>query len=168
MSIEQQLTRAYVGEFVQLIEIDTTPIGGSSILRFTPSDNLPIIFRSQEYTPAVLQIQGTGQDGVAAPFRPKLNIAYTHAFASLMISMGDLIGARLLYHKTLSDYVSSGEVISTDEYTIFRKDSFSRNGIGFTLAAVSDKPYIYLPGRQILKDPSPYGLHCPAILRWKL
>lgn len=175
-TIKEQITEAYVGEVVELFVLDTTPIGGSMIYRYTPSSHTPISFSGHEYIPLPIAMQGLDRNLDSAPGRVALTLSSMNSmiFASI-ISLGDLVGARVTYIRTFKNFLDgqpqggSNQSFPVQRFVIYQKTMFSPQGIEFILTTEIDRPNVMLPLRQCLKsDVGINTLYCPGMQRTRL
>lgn len=174
MTIKQELNKDYVGNIVELFEIDLNPIGESDILRLTAHSESNVIWRGNTYVPFPLQVEYAERSNNAAPSRVKL-LASTAStlLTSLMLEHGDLVGARVIKWRTLAMYLDAEPTADPNQhwpverYTIIQRESLSRDGVSWVLANWLDTPNLILPGRQTLRDvASNKSLFCPGQVRY--
>ena len=105
-TIKEQITQPYVGELVELITIDTSPVGGTDIFRFTPSSDTPISFNGVTYNPMPITISGLSRSLDSAPGRVNLQVSSMNGLiAAAVITLGDLAGAKVTYIRTFKNYL---------------------------------------------------------------
>lgn len=175
-TIKEQLSQNYVGEMVELITIDTTPIGGTDVFHFTPSSNTPIAFNGVTYTPMPISISGLSRSMDAAPGRVNLQMSSMNGLvAAAVISLGDLVGSRVTSIRTFKNFLDgqtdggTQQSFPVQRFIIYQKEVFSREAIQWVLTTELDRPGAMLPMRQCLKsDVSRNALFCPGMQRSRL
>ncbi len=180
-TIKEQLSQPYVGNLVYLFHLDMTPLGVSTQLYFTPSSSSVINFNGQAYTPMPVELTGISNNMVSAPGRATLRLGantdgtYSRMLVSLVISLGDLVGARINVTKTFENFLDgkpqggTDQSFLTERFIIYRKDSFGPEGISWTVTSELDRPYVLLPLRQTLKsDVGTGALYAPGMQRLRL
>jgi len=175
MTIKQELTKEYVGEIVELYEIDLNPVGHNIISRFTPHSETNVTWRGEIYVPFPININGMNRSIDGAPSRPTLEASTASTLlTSMMISYGDLVGAKVTKWRTLSMYLDGSPDANPNQhwpvenYIIIQRSYLGTEGIKWVLANNIDKPGNILPRRQCLKDHiSKQGLYCPGMQRFR-
>lgn len=180
-TIKEQLKQPYVGNLVYLFNLDMTPLGVATQLYFTPSSSTTLTFNGQAYTPLPVEISGISNNMVGAPGRATLRMGanttgtYSRMLVSYVISLGDLVGARINVTKTFENYLDgkpeggTDQSFLTERFIIYRKDNFGPDGIQWTLTGELDRPYVLLPLRQTLKsDVGTGALYAPGMQRLRL
>lgn len=175
MAIKDQLVQEYVGEIVELYEIDLNPLGQSIIYRLTPHADEPISWQGEVFSPFPINITGMDRSYNKAPGRVKMEASTASTLmTSLMIQYGDLVGAKVKKWRTLSMYLDGKPTSDpaqhwpVENYVIIQRETLSVDGVRWILATNIDKPGNILPRRQCLKeDISRRGLYCPGMSRWR-
>lgn len=175
-TIAQQLSQPYVGEVVDLFHLDLRPIGQNLDFYFTPSSDRAIKFNNVTYQPLPISISGLNKDNNAAPGRVNLTVSnLTYMLAAMVVSYGDLVGARLNYTRTMKNFLDgqenggTGQAMNWQRYIIFQKNVHNQEMIQWVLSTELDRPDLYLPLRQCLKsDIVGNSLWCPGMQRTRL
>jgi len=154
--------------YIELFKLDFSVLSGLyagvtlPVLLLTPSgvnsNNTPINFGGEDYTPYPIQLTGLGANSNEAPPRPKLDIAnIDKIIGNYTFLYGDVVGAVVTYIRTYEEYLGSSSSISAPslKFTIARKISHTQSGISFELRTPLDKERAFLPARQMLKKDFP-------------
>jgi lambda family phage minor tail protein L len=160
MTIEAELQKPVLPNYIELFTLDLSPHGGPN-LYITPS-GVGISFGSQEYTPLPMKGDGweTSVDG-AAP-QPTITISNATKFIqAYMTTYKDFIGCTLTRQQTFDIYLDSGtspdsnEVFNTSVYIVEQKVFQRKNEVQFLLSSIIDKPNFKLPRGQVLRTEFP-------------
>lgn len=161
-----------LGEVVELITVDATGIGGD-VYRFTPA---PVegaggvmaapVFGGVAYT--VVPCESEGWDFSAGGTLPQPTLRFAIAredgdavtaatwLLSLLASLDDLLGARVLRLRTLRRHLDDGADpnpqghMGVEVYTIARKVTQTGELVEFQLQSALDLEDVLLPRRQVL------------------
>lgn len=174
MTIKQRLSNHYVGDIIELYEIDLNPIGVSQIIRLTPHSESSVVWRSNTYTPFAISTSGQDNATNQAPGRVTLSASTTSVLlTSTMIQYGDLVGATVRKWRTLTMYLDSmptadpNQYFPVEDYIIIQRSTLSQDGVSWILANKLDNPRLLLPRRQCLKDvASRQSLYCAGMNRF--
>ena len=164
MTIQQDLKNSALPKYIELFELDLTPLGGS-VLRFSPNTaagNAALVFNGQVYTP--LPVSGSGWetsiDG-AAP-QPTIKVSNVTKFIQgYLTTYADLVGMRLTRYQTFDKYLDGqpaadpSQVFNTCVYVIQQKTKQSKYEVEFKLSAIIDQPQLKLPRQQVLRAEFP-------------
>jgi lambda family phage minor tail protein L len=171
----QQLSQP--SPWVELFTLDTTALGGT-IYYVTPNiypNTSYLSFANNTYMPVPVAFTGwevmadtTGGQG-AMP-RPTLAVGNANkTFLSLVISLGDLVGAKVTRIRTFMKYLDGqpnanpNQYVGPDVYIVAQKTSHTNQQIVWQLTNPMDIPTAMLPARQILKDPSTLSSGFPGV-----
>lgn len=174
MTIKQELNKEFIGEIIELYEIDLNPIGTNVIIRLTPHSENAVIWRSNTYSPFPIASTGAERSNTNAPGRVNL-IASTNTtlLTSLMLQYGDLVGAHVTKWRTLSMYLDGRPAADpnqhwpVEKYIIIQRSSLNQENVTWVLANRLDQPGLVLPRRQTLRDVASRGsLWCPGQARF--
>ena len=174
MSIKQELNKSYVGDIVELFEVDLNPIGVAVTLRVTPHSESNILWRGNTYIPFPIAAEGSQRSNSTAPGRVRLSASTNSTlFTSLMLEHGDLVGARVTKWRTLAMYLDAQPTADPNQhwpverYVILQRESLNQQGVTWVLGNWLDTPNLILPGRQTLRDvASRKSLWCPGQVRY--
>jgi lambda family phage minor tail protein L len=151
---------------VHLYTLDTTPIGGTLILRWTPSlrsrdpDNpVRISFQGNEYNAYPIAAEGFEWRGKGPAPRPRITVSNIgNAAGAIIVGYNDLVGAKITRLRTFAMFLD-GEpgadptsYIEPDVWFVERKVSHSPLSIEWELSNILDQQGKRLPGRQCLRD----------------
>lgn len=148
------------GRLVVLFELDLTPIGSATILRFTSTANesAAIAFDGQSYVPINAEADGFEADSTAAFPAPTLRVSNVEfTFQSLLYGFNDLVGAEFTRIRTFRQFLDDGidpdpsARFPDDIYVVNRKNRQDKIAIEWGLKSTLDHEDKFLPGRQILK-----------------
>ena len=162
------------GNDVKLYELDMTNLGGDK-LRFHGYNELaPIIWQGETFTPWSITANGFEKDGTGRLPSPTLtvgNIGYDEAgnpipgmITSLCRMYDDLVGARLIRHRTLAQYLDAvnfpggnptanpAEHMAPEIWIVECKTQATSLQVEFELRSALDFSGQKIPGRQILAN----------------
>lgn len=166
MTIAQDVLNPIGNEYVELFDIDLSSTNlsalGSTILRYTPIrlSTATINFggAGYDYSPFPLEITGITHNTDAAPARPQLTISNINKYiGGLSFLYGDLVGAKVTYIRTFSNYLNLTSRISLPpiKYVIRQKLSHNKLILVYELGIPLDKEHSFMPKRQMLKRDFP-------------
>lgn len=164
---------------IELFELDATALG-DSVYRFHAGTNAisqDVVFAGETYARFPVEIDGFEITGNGQLPRPKIRVAnLSGAISFLVITLGDLIGAKVTRRRTLAKYLDEinfpGGVnpdadpaaqFPEDIFFVDRKSIENRNLVEFELSASFDVAGVQLPRRQIIQNVCPWkyrGLEC--------
>lgn len=154
---------------IDLYTIDTRPIGGSDVLRFTPSTDQPgavIKYDSIDYTAYPIDASGFEWKGKGVLPRPKLSAANLNfALSGYLKQYDDFRGARVTRVRTFAKHLDGGSAPSTTQHTrpeVYYVDVVSRPEPGLLvmeLASKQDLAGVQFPPHTVIKD------YCPFVYR---
>jgi lambda family phage minor tail protein L len=158
--IASDVQKAAPGARVELFEIDTAPIGGTAVYRFTPGTDAgaAVVFNSLTYYPANMTASGWTVSGQGQMPRPVLSIALSATLLAAVLTYDDLVGALVTRRQTFAKYLDGhAEEDPTAEfpeevYEINKKTEQGRAGITWELRALTDLEGRKLPGRKVIRD----------------
>jgi lambda family phage minor tail protein L len=164
MTIQQELKKPVLPNYIELFVLDLTTLGGS-MLYFTPSTvngSSSISFGGVTYT--AMPVSGSGWEtsiNGQAP-QPSLKISNVTKFIqSYLTSYKDLVGARLTRYQTFDKYLDNGsspdstQTFNTCVYMIRQKVNQSKFEVEFKLGSIIDVPQLKLPSKQVLRTEFP-------------
>jgi len=144
---------------VDLFEIDLATIGYSGTkFRFCnySNGNTNVIWQGFSYQPTAIKAEDFEISGRGQLPTPKLTIANAlGVISSLLMSYGDLVGAKLIRHRTLKKYLDGQPTADPTQYLadqvfiIDRKISESKLEVTFQLRSSLDMQGTKIPGRVI-------------------
>jgi len=159
------------GTEILLFELDASAINGD-IVRFYgghPIDNQSIIWQGNKYAPWPIELDGLGMTGDGQQPTPTIKVGdIDGSISSLCFYFNDLVGAKIVRHRTLSHYLdaanfpggntqaspSEGRV---DAFYIQRKSNqIPGEQIEFELSSPLDFNGMQLPARQIIQNVCPW------------
>lgn len=166
MSIQAEIQKLEPGKWVELFELDATPIGGD-ILRFHGYTQVgPIWWQGNEYSPWPIQVSGFARVSDGQQPSPTLKVGdIDGSITALCIFLADLVGARLTRHQTLGKFLDAAnfpdgnpeadpaEELPPDLWVIEQKGE-QRPGevVTFNLSSALDFGDAQIPGRQIVAN----------------
>ena len=169
MSFNESIKQTYIGDLIELWDIDATALGGS-FLRLSPHIFAQTEWRGNFYTPFPIEFSIAEKAIDRAPPRGTLRVSKVNRTVFLQaLQYGDLIGANVTRWRTLTKYLDGqpeedpNAHFPIEQYEIIQKSVFSLERIEFVLASVFDTPNIKIPKRQILRDDVPGNLFSPSI-----
>ena len=146
---------------VSLFILDTTPIGGTDVFRFTgmPNGTAPVVFDGQTYTPIDIAANGFGWDGSGAFARPRLQVANIGGLlTAAIIGLGDLVGARFYRIRTLARHLDNGSdpdptaTFPMETYTVDQRTKQTKIFVEWQLCSILDQLSVKIPKRQCIRD----------------
>jgi lambda family phage minor tail protein L len=154
------------GARVELFELDATNIAGGQVLRFHGYQQVATIWwQGREYTAWPIQAEGFAKTGEGAQPAPKLAVGNVDSsISSLCILMDDLVGAKVIRHVTLGQYLDARNFASgnptadptqefpADVWFIEQKSGETNEVVEFELASALDLQGQMLPRRQIIAN----------------
>lgn len=156
------LTDRYIGEYVELFEIDASVLGGS-IARFTNNrSSTPILWGGNEYEQVPCESVGwsSGIDGGIS--RSSLNISNVNRYLMPMIHQtGDIAGATFTRHKILSENLDGGDnpnttpLLPSDKLTVIQMVSVNHSEISLALSTELDNPNLDISKHTMLTGEYP-------------
>lgn len=151
------------GGYVQLYELDVTPLGGDLYRFHGYPQSSPIWWQGHEYSPWPIQASGFEVTGDGKQPRPRLVVANIDGFITgLTQYFDDLVGVQLTHRRTLARYLDAAnfpegnpeaapdEEFTPQLWTIDRKVEESSAQVTFELCSPLDHGGVQLPRRQII------------------
>ena len=149
------------GARVELFELDATNIAGGQVLRFHGYQQVATIWwQGREYTAWPIQGEGFAKTGEGAQPVPKLAVGNVDgSISSLCILMDDLVGAKVVRHETLGQYLDArnfaggnptadpSQEFPADVWFIEQKTGETNEVVEFELASALDLQGQMLPRR---------------------
>lgn len=146
---------------VTLYTLDTTPIGGSEIYRFTamPNGTGPVIFNGVTYTPIDIEATGFEWDGRGTLPRPKVKVSnVNNIVTAAIITFGDMVGSKFYRVRTFAKHLDDGEdpdpsaTFPIEIYTVDQKTKQNKVYVEWQLCSVIDQMGLQIPRRQCVRD----------------
>jgi lambda family phage minor tail protein L len=168
--IDNLIQTSSLPNYIELFIIDCTSIPAiGTIYYLTPSgtESATVQFNGHTYTPFPMELSGVAETSSEAPARPTLSLSnINNIFGSLSFNYSDLVGCKVTYIRTFTNYLGLSGTISAPpkKYLIRKKSKQDRNAISFELGTFLDSERGYLPKRQMLKRDFP-GLGINKIMR---
>ena len=147
--------------FIELYTLDCTALGGTTY-NFTSNVNATggsLVFGGVTY--AAIPIQTTGWDFTSTGVTPKPTLTVSNVNKTLLaavISLGDLVGAKITRLRTYEKYLSTGsspdgtKYLGPDVYIIEQKTGHNKNYISWQMTSIIDRLGMKIPRRQVLRD----------------
>ena len=149
------------GDLVVLYHLDLTPIGQATHYYFSPTNDngTDIVFNSQAYSYAGVDITGVEWSADGSPPAPKLYLPNAEKFAAaLVVANQDLVGAKITRTRTFKQFLDgesmadTAAVLSQETFTVEQKANMNKQFVEFVLRPIYDIGQRKLPGRQCLKS----------------
>jgi lambda family phage minor tail protein L len=154
------------GARVELFELDATAIVGGSVLRFHGYQQAATIWwQGHEYTPWPIQAEGFAKSAEGQQPIPKLSVGNVDgSISALCITLDDLVGAKLIRHVTLGQYLDAAnftggnpgadptQEFPPDIWFIEQKTGETNEVVEFELLSALDFQGQMLPRRQIISN----------------
>lgn len=165
MGINADIQKLEVGQYVELFELDLTPLGGD-VYRFHGYTQIgPVYWQGVQYSAWPIQVEGMGMTGQGQQNSPTLSVANVSGFITALCSAyQDLVDARLVRHRTLGRYMDAAnfpggnaeadptEHFADDVYLIDQKQSADNEVAMFVLKSPLIATDRQLPARQIIAN----------------
>jgi lambda family phage minor tail protein L len=148
------------GALVVLFELDTTPLGGVDILRFTSTAfaSTVITWDGNDYTPVDVEANGFEFKSGQLP-QPSIRIVnVNNVVSSVIFEFADLVGAGFRRIRTYQQFLDGQPgadptaKFPDDVFVIERKVTQNKVFVEWSLSAKMDQEGKYLPGRQVLRE----------------
>lgn len=160
-SIKTEVQKLETDNFVILYELDTTPIGGSDIFRFTKRmyDTQQVSFGGVPYHAIDITATGFLYDGRGAFPTPILQISnVNNLLTAVVVDLKDLVGAKLTRIRTFEEHLDGGsdpdpgQIFTPDVYQVEQKTRHNRVFIEWKLSSILDQTGRQIPARTMLRD----------------
>lgn len=162
MAFNAELRKLEHDAIVTLFELDTRPIGGSTVLRFTGmphEDGTNVFFGGQEFFPIDVEATGFKWDGKGAFPRPTIRISNVGGFvSSALTQIGDIVGSKFTRLRTFAQFLDGSPTADPtatfppEIYTINKLNTRNKIYLEWQLTSVFDQLGVKLPRRQIIRD----------------
>lgn len=144
------------GAHVELFELDASAIGGDVMLFHGYAQEGAIKWQGRTFEPWAIEAEGFARVGVGAQPTPTLRVGNVRGtISALCIALDDLIGARVIRHRTLAQYLDGQPTANPDEafppeiWLVETKTQETKLQVEFELRSALDFDGQQLPGRQI-------------------
>jgi lambda family phage minor tail protein L len=161
-AISAHRQRLNLGAEVELIKLDLTPIGVSTIFYF--SQDYGISFGGQAYQQVPFEFSELERNVTGEMVAPKISLPNTAKFASSLVNQyKDAVGAELTRTKTFHRFLDGQPgadgtaVLSQDVFVIEQKLAMNKVFAQWELRVLADTGDRMLPGRQAMKLLCPYN-----------
>jgi lambda family phage minor tail protein L len=167
MTILTDVNQLYVGEVVDLYELDMNPLGYSDVLYMTPSEKLGgvIVYGGHAYVARAIVMGGFERSSQSQPPEPTLTLANVDKGGNaLLLTYENLIGAKVTRRRTLSKYLDNlpdgspnplaswADQFIPEIWYIEQKSEDNRQYVQWRLKSVLDLEGREIPRRRILKS----------------
>lgn len=161
MTIESEVQKLAADALVTMYEIDTTPIGGTDIYRFTgmPNGGGNVSFGGVQFTPIDMEATGFKWDGRGGFPKPKFRISNVGGLiTAAIVAHGDLVGSKFTRLRTFARHLDDGEapdgnvMFPPEIYTINQRTSHTKLYVEWQLASPMEQLGVKLPRRQCIRD----------------
>lgn len=174
-NLTKEIQKFSTSGYIELYDLDTTPIGGEQVYRYTPQNfsSINVTWKGNLYTPFPIEATGFEWDATTkSPPKPTLTVSNVNKFLlAAVISLGDLVGSKLTRWRTFVKFLDgqpeadSNAHFIPDVFIIDQKTSHSKIQVQWSLISPMDRTGLALPRRQILKDETSYGVAFPGVAR---
>lgn len=164
MSLATELQKLHQDSpLIELFSIDATSLGGTTY-HFTPhfAESSSITYNGITYSSIPIITNGWEISSSGSAPRPTLSISnINHVLFSAVVSLGDLVGAKVVRLITFEKFLDgkpgadTNQYYGPDRFVIDQKTTMNANQISFTLTSEIDKFGIQLPKQQFTKDVYP-------------
>jgi lambda family phage minor tail protein L len=161
MTISTEVQKLEPDALVTLYILDTTPIGGTTIFRFTsmPGVSGNIMFGGFPYTPIDIDASGFDWDGSGSFPKPKLRVTNIgNIVSNAIVGFGDMVGAKFYRIRTFAMHLDDGSTPDSsatfpiEAFTVDQLSKHTKLYLEWTLASSIDQIGMQLPRRQCLRD----------------
>ena len=161
MAIETEVQKLAGDALVTMYEIDTTPIGGTDIYRFTgmPKDGGNVTFGGVQFTPIDMEATGFKWDGRGGMPKPKFRISNVGGLiTAAIITHGDLVGSKFTRIRTYAKYLDDGAtpdpnvMFPPEIYTVNQRTAHTKLYVEWQLASPMEQLGVKLPRRQCIRE----------------
>lgn len=161
MTIALEVQKLETDNIVALFQLDTTPIGGTTVFNFTKKmrENSYISFDGVQYAAIDISADGFLFDGQGQFPTPRIQVSNVgNILTSAIIEFKDLVGATLTRIRTFEQFLDDGSnpdptaTFPIDIYTVEQKTKHNKIFVEWQLSAIIDQTGRQLPGRTILRD----------------
>jgi len=161
MSIQSDVQKLEPGALVSLYTLDTTPISGTTIVRFTSGryGDSDVVLGGLSYTPMDVEVSGFSWDGRGSFPRPTLRVSNIGGFVSgLLATEGDIVGSTFTRVRTFAQYLDNGDTpdptaaFPEERFTVNQRTNHTKTFIEWELASVFEYIGVGLPRRQCIRD----------------
>lgn len=169
MTIQQDVRAQAVESVVDLFELDCSMLGGS-VYRFSPqlnSNYTAVTFNNLVWNPMPIFIENLQYSGSEAPAKPSLSISnVSKVMLPAIITLGDIVGAKLTHWRTLDKYLGTGSTPSglaflpKDIWWVERKEHQNKHTVKWMLTSELNRADRRLPRRLFLKRDFPGLSNC--------
>lgn len=159
--IASQVQKLAAGELVDLFELDAMDLGAVQKYYFTSNtyNGASIVFNGITYYPLNFEISGFEVSSSGQLPEPSIRLSNIGgAIASAAITLGDLVGAKLIRRRTFAKFLD-GRVeadvtaqFPVESYVIDQKVSHNKEFLEFKLISFYDYTGIQIPKRQVLRS----------------
>lgn len=161
-----ELISNVLSSHIELFEIDCTAIPGLGITYYLTSEKTSVVYGEINYVSLPIKVSGIKINSDGAPSRPQLDVfnvgdvsgGLIKLIGNLSFLYQDLVGAKVTYIETFSDYLNLGPIRISGpplKFQIARKLTHNKTLVSFELRSPIDKERAYLPKRQMLKRDFP-------------
>jgi lambda family phage minor tail protein L len=164
-SIYEDIQKLEVGLYVELFELDLTPLSGDVYYFHGYTQVGPIYWQGVQYSPWPIKVEGMGMTGEGQQSNPSLSVGNVSGFiTALCKAYQDLVDAKITRHRTLGRYMDAAnfpagndeadpdEHFADDVYVIDQKQSADSELVVFVLKSPLIATDRQLPGRQIIAN----------------
>lgn len=160
-NITQRVQESSPGPQITFFELDLSPLGVGTYLRFTNTnlDGQPITWKGNTYTYVDVEAEGFEWSGTGPIPSPTIRVTnVNYVFSALVRDYADLVGATLIRRRTFRSFIDGADTAATDfefpvdVYSVDRKTMHNKRIIEWQLSSAIDQQGVTLPSRQILRD----------------
>lgn len=173
MTISEEVQKLETDNIVTLFQLDTTPIGGSSVFNFTKKmrEDSYISFGGVQFAAIDISYDGFLWDGRGGFPKPTIQVSnVANLLTALIVEFKDLCGAKVTRIRTFEQFLDDGSnpdpeaTFPLDIYQIEQKTQHNRVFVEWQLSSILDQTGRQLPGRIILRDvcTHTYRIYNPA------
>lgn len=160
MSIQNEFLKLNQAAYIDLYELDFSPLGSSVVYRFCAdkdTDGSTVFYKGLEYTALPLQVTGMELTN-RAPF-PKPTMTFSNimgTISALMAINNDFVGCRVIRHRTLVRHLegqpeAGGDELATEVYFVERPIEETEIAVSYELINGMEQEGVLLPARLVTR-----------------
>lgn len=167
VKVNSEIQKLDPSSIIELFVLDGTDLGVGLFYFHAGTNALKenIVWQGQEYIKFPLEVSGFEISGQGQLPRPKMKVSnYMGSITALLLSYGDLVGAKITRKRTFKKYLDAVNFVdgnlladseahfSDDIFFIDRKAMENNEFVEFELCSSLDLAGIQLPRRQIIQN----------------
>ncbi len=158
MTIYADIQKLEPGAWVELWELDLTPLGGDALFFHGYTQVGPVRWQTIDYQPWPIQADGFELNPTQPP-TPTLSVGNVNgSITALCLAYQDMVGCVITRHRTIGKYLDGQpeadptQELPPDQWIIERRSAETNTQVDFELSTALDFGGASLPGRQIVAN----------------